>query len=164
MNLAAQLQPLRQRWAGLSERERGLVAVAAAALGVLLLWYGLLRPVWQTYQTVPAQRAEAQLQWLRMQAQATEAQELQGQAVVSAEQSRLALKAATERLGEHARLQLSGDRATLVLTNASVAQWRTWLGEVRQGARGRPLEADLRRNEQGQLSGQVVVQLPASAS
>ena len=156
------LAPLRQRWAALSPRERVMVGLAGAALLVLVLWYALVLPAWATWRTAPAQLAETEALWLRMQAQASEARELATQTPISPAQSRQALQAATERLGAHAQLQLVADRATVTLNNLPVTDWRKWLGELRQGARARPLEADLHRSDAG-LSGRIVLQLPAAA-
>lgn len=153
----------RARWQALSERERALVVAAAVAVAALLLWLVLLRPVWRIAQTVPAELAATETHWLRMQAQAAEARELRGLPPLAPDQARQALQAATERLGTgHARLQWQGDRATVFLTQASPTAWQAWLTEIRQGARARPVEMQLRREAQG-LSGQIVLELPAAA-
>lgn len=154
----ALLAPLRQRWTGLSARERQLVLVAAAALLALLLWSLLIRPVWQTWRDVPAQSRALEIELLQMQRLATEARELKAQAPVNAAQAADALKAATERLGPQGKLSQIGDRATLTLTGATPAQLRTWLAEARAGARARPVDLQLQRTDAG-LSGTVVVSL-----
>jgi len=162
MSLADLQRDLRQRWTALAPRERALLGTAVAALLVLLLWLLALRPIWQTWVSVPAQLQETEGQWLRMQAQAAEAQELKTAAPVPPEQARQALQAATGRLGERATLQWQGERATLTLKQISPAALQTWLQEARQGARARPVETQLQRQDDG-LSGRLVVQLPAGA-
>jgi general secretion pathway protein M len=147
-----------QQWAGLSAREKQGVTLAAAAVGLLLLWFVAIAPAVQTWQRVPAQRQALEGQWLQMQRMATDARELKGQPPVSAEQSTQALKAATERLGGKAKLAVQGERATLTLTGANTDQLQAWLSEVRSGARARPVDVQLRRNATG-LEGQVVVSL-----
>lgn len=154
----ALLAPLRQRWTGLSARERQLVLLAAAALLALLLWLLLIRPVWQTWRDVPAQSRALEIELLQMQRLAAEARELKAQAPVNAAQAAEALKAATERLGPQGKLSQIGDRATLTLTGASPAQLRTWLAEARAGARARPVDLQLQRAGTG-LNGTVVVSL-----
>ena len=110
---------------------------------------------------VPPQREALEAQWLQMQKLATEARELKALPAVGADQSRLALKAATERLGNKAKLSLVADRATVALTDLSPEQLRSWLAEVRSGARARPVELQLNRGPAG-LSGQLVFSLPAA--
>ncbi len=77
---------------------------------------------------------------------------------LSADQSAAALKAASERLGNRARLSLQGQRAVLTLSGVSSMQLRAWLTEARAGARARPVEAQLTRNAQG-FSGSVVLSI-----
>jgi general secretion pathway protein M len=158
MNLAE----LRQRWARLSPRERNLVAVGGAALGLLLLWYVGLASAWTTWKTAPAQLRAGEADWMQMQRLATEARDLKAQPPVSAAQAAEALKSATERLGAHGKLSQLGDRATLNINGASPEQLRTWLAEVRSGARARPIDVQVSRAEGG-LSGQVVVSLAAAS-
>jgi general secretion pathway protein M len=158
MNLAQ----LRQRWAKLAPRERNLVAVGGAALGLLLLWYVGLASAWATWKTAPTQLRSAEADWMQMQRLATEARDLKAQPPVSAAQAAEALKSATERLGAHGKLSQLGDRATLSINGASPEQLRTWLAEVRSGARARPIDVQVSRAEGG-LSGQVVVTLAAAS-
>ena len=98
---------------------------------------------------------------MEMQRLASETRDLKGQAPVNAAQSAQALKAASDRLGAQGKLSLIGDRATLTLSGASPEQLRTWLGEVRSGARARPVELQVTRSGNG-LNGQVVVSLPGA--
>jgi general secretion pathway protein M len=158
MSSTSWMNPLRQRWQGLNTRERQLVSLAGAALASGLLWLLLITPAWQTWREVPAKARLLEVDQLQMQRLATEAKELKAQPPVNAAQSAEALKAATDRLGAVGKLSLIGDRATLTLTGASPAQLGTWLGEVRAGARARPVDAQLQRVGNG-LQGTVVVNL-----
>jgi general secretion pathway protein M len=155
-------QELRLRWARLQARERTLVGVAAAAVALLVVWFVALRPAWQTLQRVPTEARGLEADWMQMQRLATEARDLKTQPPVNAAQAAQALKSATDRLAAHGKLSQTGDRATLSLTGASPEQVRTWLAEVRSGARARPIDMQVNRADGG-LSGQIVVSL-ASAS
>lgn len=149
---------LRTRWRGLAARERRLVQLMLAALALLLLWLVLLQPALRVLREAPArlQGLEAQLQL--MQQWADEAQQLRATPPLNAEQSSAALKAATDRLGNKARLQLQGDRAIVTLNGVGSGALRDWLAEVRSGARARPVEAQLTRGPQG-FNGSVVLNL-----
>lgn len=153
---------LQHRWSRLAPRERALVAVGAAALALLLLWYVGLQSAWTTWKTAPAQARTQELAWMQMQSLASEARELKAQPPVSAAQAAEALKSATDRLGANGKLSQLGDRATLNVNGASPEQLRTWLTEVRSGARARPVDMQVNRAEGG-LSGQIVVSLAAGA-
>ncbi|NML13472.1 type II secretion system protein GspM [Azohydromonas caseinilytica] len=149
---------LRARWRALAPRERRLLSVAGALLGVLLLWLLAVQPAWRTLREAPVEidRLEAQLQ--RMQRQAAEVRELRATPPVPAAQGVEALRSATQRLGERAKLTVAGDRATVTLTGVEGEQLRDWLAEVRNGARARPVEMQLTRAGQG-FSGNVVLAL-----
>ncbi|MBC7717600.1 MAG: type II secretion system protein M, partial [Pseudorhodobacter sp.] len=69
-----------------------------------------------------------------------------------------ALKTASERLGDSAKLVMQGDRATLTLTGVNADALRAWLQEARSTARARPVEMQLVRNPRG-FSGTLVVTL-----
>jgi general secretion pathway protein M len=149
---------LRARWRALAPRERRLLSVAGALLGVLLLWLLAVQPALRTLREAPVEvdRLEAQLQ--RMQRQAAEVRELRAIAPVPPAQSMEALRAATQRLGEKAKLAIAGERATVTLTNIEGQELRDWLAEVRSGARARPVEVQLTRSGQG-FSGSMVLAL-----
>ena len=117
-----------------------------------------MQPAWRTLREAPIEidRLEAQLQ--RMQRQAAEVRELRATPPVPAAQSVEALRAATQRLGERAKLSLAGDRATVTLSGIEGEQLRDWLAEVRTGARARPVEVQLTRAGQG-FNGNVVLAL-----
>ena len=153
---------LNQRWAALAPREQSLLRLGAVVVGLGLLWFVGLQPAWRTWREVPAQRAALEVQSLNMQRMASEARELKDLPAVGAEQSALALKAATERLGPKAKLSLVADRATLQANGLAPAALAAWLEEVRSGARARPVELQLNHGADG-LSGQVVLQLPGAA-
>jgi general secretion pathway protein M len=148
------------KWRAMAPRERTLVLVAGLVLGGFLLWSLAIQPALRTMGTAPARLAELDTQWLQMQRMAAEAKELRGTPRMLPTQSQAALKAATDALGQAARLQVIGDRATLTLTNASGDQVKRWLVEARSTARVRPLEANLNRGATG-FSGNIIVALPA---
>lgn len=151
--------PVRARWQALGARERRLLTVAAWLVGALLAWYVAVAPAWRTVSGAPARLDQLDAQLQQMQRMAGEARSLRGAPAVGAVQAQVAVKAASDALGGVARLTLQGDRATVTFTNASGAQLREWLTEVRGAGRARPVEASLTRGPQG-YNGSVVLALP----
>ena len=154
--IAAALASLRQWWRALPGRERRLLLVAGGVLGLALLWWLALAPALGTLRSAPAEIETAEAQLRAMQRLAAEVTELRSTPPVNSEQAAAALRAATERLGEQARLSLQGDRAVLTLNGVGTSQLRDWLAEARSGARARPVEASLLRSGSG-FSGTLVV-------
>lgn len=154
----AQRNAWRARWQARPASERRAVGIAAALLGLMLLWLVALQPALTTLRTAPAQLATLEQQLQRMRALASEAQALRSAPALSAEQSAQALTAASARLGDKGRLSLQGERAVLTLSGASSEQLREWLAETRSGARARVVEAQLSRTPAG-FSGSVVLAL-----
>jgi general secretion pathway protein M len=145
-------------WKGLAARERLLLAVGAAVLGLGLVWMLAVQPAWRTLARAPAELDRLDLQLQDMRKLAAEVQQLRGVAPVAPEQAAVALNAATARLGERAKLTLTGERAVLTLTGVGPGALRDWLAEARAGARARPIEANLSRGALG-FSGTLVLAL-----
>ena len=151
-----------ERWRASAPRERLAVGAVLALIGVYLVWAIALQPAWRTLRDAPAQldRLDAQLQ--QMQRLAAESKTLRGTAPVSPSQAAVALKSATERLGERGRIVMQGDRATLTLTGVQGDALRAWLSQARSAAHARALDVQLTRSAQG-YAGSVVVTLGGSS-
>jgi general secretion pathway protein M len=145
-------------WRTLGVRERRLLVVAAALIGIALLWAIAVRPAWRTLRDAPVRVEALDAQLQQMQRLAAETRELRALPKVGAVQSDEALRAATQRLGPNAKLALLGDRATLTLNGVPGDAFTAWLGEARSAARARPIEAQLSRGPNG-YSGSVVLSL-----
>lgn len=154
--------PLRQHWQTLGERERAALRLAGLALGLLLLWLIAVQPAWRVLRQTPAQLEAVELQLQEMQALAQEAGELRAAPTVPAAQAVQALQAASAHLGPAARLNVSGDRAVLSLNGVAAEPLQAWLGEVRNAARARPVEAQLQRGPNG-YSGSITLALGGAA-
>lgn len=156
--LSAATAPLRAWWRGLPKREHRQLLLAGAVLGLGLLWLVALQPALRTLRGAGTELDAAELQLQAMQRLAAEAAELRGIPALSREQAGAALQAATESLGERARLSLQGERAVLTLNGVGTGALRDWLAQARSGARGRPVEANLVRSAQT-YSGTLVLAL-----
>lgn len=149
-------------WQARVPRERQALLAVAVVLALFVGWSFAIAPALRTLRDAPAQldRLDGQLQ--QMQRIAAESAALRGVAPVSNAQAALALKAASDRLGDRARLSLQGERATLTLTNLDSEALRNWLVEARSGARARPVEAQLQRGPLG-YTGTIGVTLGGSS-
>lgn len=152
--------PLRARWLSMAPRERLAAALAVGAVGLFIAWSVLVKPALKTMQDAPIemQKLDAQLDSMRV--LAGEAQALRQAPPVLAAQAETTLRAATERLGEGARLDMQGDRVTVNFKGVTGEAFVAWLGEVRAGARARPVQANLMRDAAGATyAGTVVLTL-----
>lgn len=138
-----------QWWSGRSLRERQMIAAAVAVVVLFAVWLVAIQPALRTLHDAPLELDRLDQQLQQMQGAAAEAQALRGTAPVSTEQATAALRAATDRLGSGARIAVQGDRATVTLANVDTESLRAWLGEVRSGARARPIEAQLVKSANG---------------
>lgn len=148
-------------WLARTTRERRAVIVVMVVLAALLVWSLFIQPAWRSTRAAPAVLDQLDGELQQMQRIAAESRVLRAVAPVSQAQAGAALKAATERLGDKAKLNLQGDRATLSLTGISPEALRAWLNEARSGARARPVEATLQRGPAG-FTGSITVTLGAA--
>jgi len=153
------LRQLRRWWSALPAREQRLLGLAAALLGLFLLWSLALAPAWHTLRTAPPLLAAGEGQLRVMQSLASEAAALRAVAPVPLAQAQQALSAASERLGEGAKLSLQGERALLTLKGISGEQLKGWLAEARAGARARVVEASLSQTSPGLYDGSLTLAL-----
>ena len=159
---AGALAALRARWDALGARERVAVGLGAVVVTLAAVWMLALQPAWRTLREASQARAQLDAQWQAMQRLAAEAAELRGQAPLAPALAVQALQAATERLGASARLTLQGERAVVAVQDLHGDALLRWLGEVRRGARARPVELRLTRDARG-WRGNIVLALGGAA-
>lgn len=148
-NLQARLEPLLGRWRALSPRDRMLAGVGLAVVVLYAAWSLGLQPALRTLKQAPAQIAALDSQLQAMQRLAAEAASLKALAPLPPSQAALALKAASDRLGEGAKLAVQGERAVLTFKGVGGDALQQWVGEAREGARARVLEAQFVRDGNG---------------
>ena len=165
MSLATSLESLRARWSSLPGREKNLVRLATVLILGLLLWQLSIAPSLRTLRTAGAQSQALSAQLQQMQSLQTQAQALQKQPALGADESVRALTAAAKQtLGTTAQLSVAGERATVTLKDASADALAEWLAQARLNARSVPLEARLvRASTSGSATwnGVLVMSLPA---
>ena len=159
-----QFKGLRDRWAGLANREKKWVMLALVlALGALL-WLLLLAPAIATLRSADAQARTLDAQLGRMRALQLDAAGLQNQPVQKYDEALRALTSATSlALGNSAKLTVAGDRASVTLQDGSADALAQWLTEARANAKSVPIEARLTRSPlpgAARWNGVVVMSLP----
>lgn len=165
LSLHALRRQWQAKWSTLAPRERQMATAAAWLTALVLLVMLGIRPAWRTLSQTPAQLREVEAQLDVMRRMADEVQGLRQRPAVPPAQAEAALRAATDRLGVGAQLNVQGERATLSLNRVSGDALATWLQDVRGSARARPSEAALTQIEVGQYSGNIVLTLaPGAAS
>jgi general secretion pathway protein M len=166
MALPPQLAGLRTQvqafWRLRAPRERLILGSALLVIGVAIVWLVAVQPALRSVREAPAQLDQLDAQLHQMQRLALESKMLRDPVQISPGQAESALKAATERLGDAARLTVQGDRATLTVTGVQGAALRAWLGEARSAAHARAIDAQLLRNPQG-YAGSVIVSFGAGS-
>jgi general secretion pathway protein M len=134
-------------WARLAAREQRAVSAAVVVVVLAGLWWWVGAPAWTTWQHAPQQHRVLDAQWQQVQTLAVQARALQAQPLLSRDDRLRALETATQRLlGNSAKLQISGDQATVTLQRAPAAGMASWLAEVRTNARLTPTESRLTRD------------------
>lgn len=147
--IAALRAQARARWRALAPRERQGALIAAALVGLAVVWFVAIQPALGTLRSAPPaiDKLDAELQ--QMQLLATESRALRAAPAVAPAQASAALQAAVARLGTKARLVQQAGRATLTVSALDGAALRSLLAEVRSTARARPIEAQLVRSKAG---------------
>lgn len=156
--------PLREaaqsRLATLSPRERQLLAVMAGVVLAGLLLAVAVLPAWRTLAAAPAQQQALDSRMVRMQQLAATATGLRdsgaAQAPAPAEVQR-ALEAATARLSATSRVSVTAGQATLTVRDAEPAALAAWIEQARINARLNPVNAELRRGDDGRWNGTLVL-------
>ena len=154
---------LRARWDSLAQREKALVAGAAALVVVALAWWLAVGPALATLRSAEDQHRALDDEMRRMLSLQAQAQALQSQPRQSHDEALRQLEASVrQRLGTAARLSAVGDRATVSLTGVPPDTLARWLTQARVDARALPGEARLGRNAAGLWEGTLVLALPPS--
>ena len=158
-----QVEQLRARWALLAPREKVMVASGVAVVVFAVVWLLLIGPALSTLRSAEAQRRALDSQLQRMAALQTQAQLMQSQPKQGRDEAvRQLEQSVKQRLGATARMTVSGDNVTLILTGTPADSLAQWLAQARSAGHALPAEAHLNRNAAGTWEGNVVLALPRS--
>lgn len=138
---------LAARWTQLAERERRMVLVALTLVAAAALWWLGLAPALRSLRGADVRHRQVDAQLQQMQTLQAQAKTLQAQPKLSHEEAVRALEASVKQgLGPGARLQVSGERATVTLKGVGADALAQWLTQARVNARAAPSEARLVRS------------------
>ena len=153
-------------WTGLAPRERRMVAVAGTVVAAALLWWLAIAPALATVRGATAQHRALDAQLQSMRDMAAQANALRAQPKISFDESLRSLENSVKQtLGATGQLNVSGERATVVLKGASPEALAQWLAQARANARAVPQEAKLAKSTSATTTtmawdGMVVLSLP----
>lgn len=143
----AALLTLRARWNALAARERSMVRLAAAAVGIALVWWVALAPALRTLQVAETRRNTLDAQQQRLLALQAEAQRLKAQPKAGYDESLRALESSVrDGLAGTGRLSVVGERATVTLRGTPPEVLAAWLARARANAHALPIESKLVRS------------------
>ncbi len=148
-------------WQAQPRRQQRLVALALGLVVGALVWRIVLAPALTLWREAPQRQQVLDAQMARMQALEAQARMLQQLPRAGRDDARRALEASVQQqLGTTARLQITGDGATLTLSGARGEALAQWLAQARIDARVRPSAAELTRNPAGLWDGSLTLALP----
>ncbi|MFM7000798.1 MAG: type II secretion system protein GspM [Limnohabitans sp.] len=162
-NWTATLQPL---WQQRSPRERQLLSLGAAVLGLALVWGVGLAPALHTWQEAPAKQALLDQQTQQMQQLQAQAQRLKTSQALTRSEAIQWLESHLAELDPKAKLNPQADLMQISLQAVPAEHLANWLTQAREQAHARPVQAQLQQTAApaGDLtvlwSGSLMLRLP----
>lgn len=155
---------LKTRWAALGARDRTVLRLGTAVIGLALIWWVLLAPAITTLSAARQQHRRLDMQLARMQNLQAQAQALKKRPQINAADAVRALEQSVrQQLDASAQLQISGTQATVTVKNLAADKLSQWLPQVRLNAHATVSQAQLKRNPDASpptWSGTLVLSLP----
>lgn len=163
MNAMKQIQA---RWAGLEARERRLVILGAALVGLALFWWIVLAPALKTLREAPAEHARLDAQMQQMTTLQAQAKALQSQPRANRDDAMKALESSVRAdLGPNAQLQQQGggEGVNVIVRAVPAEALAKWLAQARGNARAVPREVHLTSGGSGAAAQAAAPASPAPA-
>jgi len=130
----------------LPDKDRQRLLVLASVFLSLMLWTWNLAPALKTLREVPLQLSQLDAQTQQLKAMQAQAQTLQKSPRIKPnEAASLFQKSASEVLGNGARLNIEGTRATLTLSGVSADSLAQFVALARTQSQTMPIEAHLQK-------------------
>lgn len=160
------LKQLQARWAALEARERRLVTLGAALVGLALVWWIVLAPALKTLREAPAEHAKLDAQLQQMNTLQAQAKALQSQPRANRDEAMKALEGSVRAdLGPTAQIQQQGggEGVNVVIRAVPAEALAKWLAQARGNARAVPREVHLTRSSAAQPNAPAPATAPKSA-
>lgn len=155
---------LKARWARLGARDRTVLQLGTAVIGLALIWWVVLAPAITTLRGARQQHQRLDMQLVRMQNLQAQAQTLQKRPQINAADAVRALEQSVrQQLDASAQLQINGTQATVTVKNLAADKLSQWLPQVRLNAHATVSQAQLKRSPAASpptWSGTLILSLP----
>ena len=148
------LENLLQKWASLAPRDRRMLVIAGAFLGVIIFWQLLLEPAWVGRQRLEKSLPKLRAEVAQMDSLAVEARELANAAEAPAES--LAGRGMDK---EMAKVQAQGDIIEVRFRQAPFENWVFWLDGAVRETRTRIVDLSVTRESPGVFSGRIALEM-----
>ena len=159
------LENLLQKWASLAPRDRRMLVIAGAFLGVIIFWQLLLEPAWVGRQRLEKSLPKLRAEVAQMDSLAAEARELANAAEAPAESvaqvtTRLEQSLAGRGMDkEMAKVQAQGDIIEVRFHQAPFENWVFWLDGAVRETRTRIVDLSVTRESPGVFSGRIALEM-----
>lgn len=160
------LEPILQKWSGLSTRDRRMLVLAVGFLVVVFAWLAAFDPAWtgrqQLARELPALRNDlAQMDELAAEARLAAGTSQQGNESVTQLKSRLEVTLADAGLAATlAAIEINGEMIEARFRLAEFEKWLFWLDGALRETRMRVVDLSLTRESPGVVSGRVALEAP----
>ncbi len=142
-----------QNWAGMAQqlwqqrspRERLLLSVGAAVVGLGLVWGVGLAPALRTWQKAPARQAQLDQQTQQMRQLQAQAQGLKKPQAITRSEAIQWLESHLSELDPQAKLNPQAEHMHISLQAAPADKLANWLAQAREQAHARSVQAQLKQ-------------------
>jgi general secretion pathway protein M len=160
------LEPLLQKWGGLSGRDRRMLALAVGFLILVFGWMVAFEPAWNARQQLsrelPGLRSDlAQMDQLAAEARLASATAQQPSQGASELKERIEASLADSQLKSSlSQLEVNGDLIEARFRQADFEKWLFWLDGAVRETRMRVVDISLTRDSPGVISGRLALEAP----
>jgi general secretion pathway protein M len=164
------LEPLLQKWSGLSSRDRRMLGLAIGFLIIVFAWMVAFEPAWdgrrQLSRELPALRNDlAQMDQLAAEARLTATGAQQPTQSAAQLKDRLSESLSDSGLGSSlTQMEVNGDMIEARFRQADFEKWLYWLDGAVRDTRMRVVDISLTRESPGVVSGRLTLEAPRRGS
>jgi general secretion pathway protein M len=160
------LEPILQKWSGLSSRDRRMLAMATGFLIVVFAWLVAFEPAWDGRRQLARELPTLRTDLAQMDQLATEARlaaSTPPQATLSASDLRRRLEESLAAAGLSSSLlqmEANGEIIEARFRQADFQKWLFWLDSAVRETRMRVVDISITRDSPGVISGRLALEAP----